>query len=331
MSLYNCSACEGSGWSGYNETQCYRITTSAATAPVNPLNVLDTGFAGYSQDGSYFYQYLPPLTADTTEFFGVPTFTIVNGNDAWDNTDFSVTGGPLNRVAGWASLGSSAPPFDVWLGFSACLSGFTEEKTYWVGIGGDNYFRLKLDGETIIETPSGVLACFERWNVYPVVIGAGNHTLELFGLNTSGYAGFGCEIYDADLATLTGLTSYSQIKPYVKFTSSGQTLYNVVQTEDNVYTNSGYTCTGDYTYSICDNACVKYEFCDKPENNCELSYCISNTGYPSYNGIYNFTGDYNGMSYWTGSTSGLFMYYNTGSTRWCLSSTLGGTCLLSGK
>ena len=331
MSLYNCSACEGSGWSGYNETQCYRITTSAATAPVNPLNVLDTGFAGYSQDGSYFYQYLPPLTADTTEFFGVPTFTIVNGNDAWDNTDFSVTGGPLNRVAGWASLGSSAPPFDVWLGFSACLSGFTEEKTYWVGIGGDNYFRLKLDGETIIETPSGVLACFERWNVYPVVIGAGNHTLELFGLNTSGYAGFGCEIYDADLSTLTGLTSYSQVQPYIKFTSSGQTLYTVVQTEDNVYTNSGYTCSSGYTYSICDNACVKYEYCDKPETNCQSSYCISNTGYPSYNGVYNISGDYNGTKYWTGSTSGLFMYYNTGSTMWCLSSTLGGTCLLSGK
>lgn len=331
MSVYNCSACEGSGWSGYNETQCYRTTTTGATAPASPLTVLDTGFAGYSQNGSFFYQSLPPLTADTTEFFGIPTLAIVNGSDAWDNIAYSTTSGPLNRVAGWPTLGGFATPYNTWLGFNTCLSGFTEEKTYWVGIGGDNLFRLKLDGNLLIQTPGVSLDCFERWNVYPVVIGAGNHTLELYGLNTGGYAGFGCEIYDADLSTLTGLTTYAQVQPYIKFTSSGQTLYNVVQSTDGTYLSSGYTCPSGYTYSVCQGNCVKYEYCTKPPTNCGLTYCISNTGIPSYNGIYNLAGNYNDREYWSGQTSGLFMYYNTGSTRWCLSTTLGGNCLLGGK
>jgi len=60
-------------------------------------------------------------------------------------------------------------------------------------------------------------------------------------------------------------------------------------------------------------------------------YCLSNTGNPTYDNNYSSGGTYDSNSYYTGETNGLFIYYSTGSTQWFLSSSLGGSCLLSGK
>jgi hypothetical protein len=59
-------------------------------------------------------------------------------------------------------------------------------------------------------------------------------------------------------------------------------------------------------------------------------YCIFDTGF-SYDDNYVSGGTYDGNSYYTGETNGYFIYYSTGDTQWCLSSSLGGSCLLSGK
>jgi hypothetical protein len=63
------------------------------------------------------------------------------------------------------------------------------------------------------------------------------------------------------------------------------------------------------------------------------SYCLS-TMYSStsqYDGNYYSGGTYDGYLFYVGdgSTPGL-IYYNTGSTSWCLSTSLGGTCILFG-
>ena len=64
---------------------------------------------------------------------------------------------------------------------------------------------------------------------------------------------------------------------------------------------------------------------------CSSTYCLSNTGYPTFDDIYFSAGTHNSQLYWTGQTNGLFIYYNTGSTQWCLSTVLDGVCLLSGQ
>ena len=63
---------------------------------------------------------------------------------------------------------------------------------------------------------------------------------------------------------------------------------------------------------------------------CDTEFCLS-TNYTCtsvYDGQYTSGGTYNGRPYYTGSTSGT-VYYDT--TKWCLSNTLGGTCILAGK
>lgn len=63
------------------------------------------------------------------------------------------------------------------------------------------------------------------------------------------------------------------------------------------------------------------------------SYCLS-TSYVStsqYDGNYTSGGTFNGKTFYAGNgTSGGVIYYNTGSTSWCLSTYLGGPCILFG-
>ena len=328
MSLFNCSTCVGSGWSGYNETQCYRITTSAATAPVSPLPVVTNGESYYSGNGTRFYNvggYTVSGNSPTNTYAATSTTEFV-----WDSGGSSSLG-PQNRSGIWASTGSSALPYQTWLGFSVCLTGITESKTYYVGIGGDNNFRLSLDGITLLNTKGGPYdgstQAFQYWHVYPVVIGAGQHTLEVWGLNNTSQGGFGCEIYNNTLSELTAATVYNDLN--VLFTTSGQSLFTVVQSTGGTYLSSGYTCSSGYTYSVCDNACIKYEFCSG--GTCPSSYCIRNTGYPQINNFYTQSGTYNGKPYWTGQTNNYYIFYKSATTQWCLSNVLNGNCLLTGK
>jgi len=63
-------------------------------------------------------------------------------------------------------------------------------------------------------------------------------------------------------------------------------------------------------------------------NSClQNDYCL-NTGL-SYDGNYTINGVYNSKTYYTGGTPTRYIYYDN--SKWCLSDTLGGTCLLFGK
>ena len=68
----------------------------------------------------------------------------------------------------------------------------------------------------------------------------------------------------------------------------------------------------------------------EPCGPCYSSYCITNTG-NAYDDNYTLDGNYDGYSYWISSSGTYFIYYNTIDKQWCLSDSLGGGCLLSGK
>lgn len=64
---------------------------------------------------------------------------------------------------------------------------------------------------------------------------------------------------------------------------------------------------------------------------CQSTYCISNTSFSIYNDVYLSASTHNGYLYWTGQSNNYYIFYNTGTTQWCLSNVLDGSCLLSGK
>jgi hypothetical protein len=59
---------------------------------------------------------------------------------------------------------------------------------------------------------------FKYWHIYPVTIFEGDHILELYGLNNSDDAGFGCEIYNNTAQQLITATTLNDLN--IIFSSS---------------------------------------------------------------------------------------------------------------
>ena len=266
MPFYDCSGCNPLyTWTPYNDNSCYRIVSSAATAPLVTIPLVRTSYTDYSTYGTQFYA--GSFNHDGTGTIEVLLDTSYVGGTymgtTWANP-YSVsstgeTSGPLNRCAIWYTANTIQ---ETWLGFSACLTGITGGKTYYVGLGADNEYKLVLDGIEILNTNGGSMSSsdtFKWWHVYPVTLSEGNHTLELYGLDHGSVAGFGMEIYDNTLSGLTAATSVSSLN--IIFSSSAYTFADVVQNSSNHYLSSGYTCSGGYVYSTCSGSCLSYEFC----------------------------------------------------------------------
>jgi hypothetical protein len=63
---------------------------------------------------------------------------------------------------------------------------------------------------------------------------------------------------------------------------------------------------------------------------CTNEYCITNTG-NDYDDTYTLDGTYDGYNYWLSNSGNYYIYYSTIELQWCLATSLGGFCLLSGK
>jgi hypothetical protein len=249
-----CGSCSGTGWEPYEAGTCYRINVTGATAPVSSVPLIPRSGVEYSVSGTSFY--------DTGFNYDGTGTILLNSSTAplWKNSPINFVNGPMNRSAVWYSAYTIT---DTWLGFSTCLTGITNENTYYVGIGADNEYRLVLDGVEILNTLGGSMPELEKfnwWHVYPVTIPSGNHTLELYGLDYGIIAGFGMEIYDNTLAELTGATTLGDLN--IIFSSSGYTVADLVQTTGGTYLSSGYTCPSGYVYSTCSGSCIEYEYCN---------------------------------------------------------------------
>ena len=250
---FDCSTCSGSGWLPYDSTTCYRVNETNATPPVDAIPLVRRGASEYSDSGTRFYN--AGYSTGGTGTIASTSFTA----PLWVNSPTNTTNGPMNRCAIWYSAYTIT---NTWLGFSTCLSGVSQTNTYYVGIAADNEFRLVLDGVQILNTIGNSMAPsdkFKVWHVYPVTIPAGDHTLELYGLDYGVIAGFGMEIYDNTLSELTGATTLGDLN--IIFSSSGYTQADLVQTTGGVYLSSGYTCPSNYVYSTCSGSCLEYEFC----------------------------------------------------------------------
>lgn len=270
-SFYNCSECNPSyTWIPYNDNSCYRVITTGATSPVSPIPLIRTSYNVYSDKGTRFYSksFTPngrgPIDVQLYTAIGGGTYTgYVWGNPLQIDSVTATTAGPMNRTALWYSATTIT---ETWLGFSTCLSGITGGKTYYVGIGADNEYKLVLDGIEVLNTLTGGLSGdtdhFRFWSVYPITLSQGNHTLELYGLDHGFQAGFGMEVYDNTLSELTGATKLSDIN--IIFSSSGFTSADVSQDLSGNYLSSGYTCPSGFVYSTCSGTCIDYEFCYAP-------------------------------------------------------------------
>lgn len=166
----------------------------------------------------------------------------------------------LNDVGVWNSAANT--PYNEWIGFTACLE-LVEEKTYYIGIAGDNYVRFSLNGTLVFESSNGSLDAFRNWFMIPLTLPAGTNIIELEGLNLGLIAAFGAEIYDADLATLSAMTLPAQIDAVTVFSTG-----NVIGSTFDLGEQSGCQCPEGYSLSTCQGFTVCVIIETAPFNPC---------------------------------------------------------------
>ena len=127
--------------------------------------------------------------------------------------------GPLSRSGIWVCEGYDANnnrlPINVPVLFSAQVN-FPLTQTYYVGLAGDNTFQFFIDGNLIVQDLNNT--DYHKWQIYPITVTQGNHTITFGGTNTAGPAAVGCEIYNNTAAQLDVATDYTQLN--LLFTSA---------------------------------------------------------------------------------------------------------------
>ena len=244
--------------------------STAAIAPVNPYGVEAATDNSYGEDGTRIY---PENGWDNKgDLKAGYSYQNVMTTDYWKKK--LLTTGPVNRHAIWANdgVGGTDLPEDIWIGFSKCIT-VASSKIYYVGLAGDNHFRLRLNGVEILNTRqlggslNNTVYAFTYWHIYPIRIPAGDNTLELTGWNENSEGALGCVIYDNTPVQLANATSNDDLT--IVFNSKTVTNIDIVQTQAGVYENKGYTCPAGYdVYSPCGgNNCYDYIVCGTPNSN----------------------------------------------------------------
>lgn len=245
-------------------------------------------------------------------------------SNLWGNG--TIGSGRLNNAGIWATSASPSPPYNEYIGFSYCLD-IPSGGTYFIGLSGDDYWRLKINGELIYNSiatfPGTSLGGFALntafHQVFPFYFNSGLNIIEMECLNLPSTPGaFVAEIYSGSVTTLSAYTTTIQL--------SADTIFSTLDFigQDIPLSNSGYTCPSGYTLYNCTGS----PYCIQINRQDIVNYCVNDTGL-GYDDYFKYGGIHNSEPYWTGETNGYVIFYSTGGT-WCLSTVLDGTCLLEG-
>jgi len=243
---------------------CQKITTSAATNNGSGSPIISGNTAtAYGLYGTYFYPSiqgngaLPVYYSGGSLFLNNQSGGTINAINI--NNTATFWGNPLsNRVDGRLNkIGLSASSTE-YLGFSKCID-ITESGTYYVGIGADNYCRVKINSKLFVFfSGGGATENFRIWSVFPFYFNSGINIIEMDGLNVPATnTSFGAEIYKPiDYATLTGATSTASTQANVIFTTD-----EYVGQNWQIGTTVGYSCSSGYTPNFCNATptCSKIE------------------------------------------------------------------------
>lgn len=232
-----------------DKSYCFKEEVTDAIAPTGPVDILVVRqFASYSSCGSYIYN--PGYNINGTG----TSVQIPLSNSFWRNgavlcASNTTTEGPLNRTGLWAQ--TSLNNQDI--GFGVCID-IAVGRTYYIGMGCDNFGIVKLDGNEIIHQDPAALGVqysmdsqvtFKIWHIYPVNLVPGSHIIELIGHNDTGIAAMGMEIYDNTPAQIAAATDYPQLNLIFSTKDySGQPVQIGSQ-------NTGWSCPDGYSLQTC--------------------------------------------------------------------------------
>jgi hypothetical protein len=235
--------CEGSQIGNYTACGSFIYSSYNVDGTQFIRHQIDTSnhfWVGFPADQSTYCGYNPE---DTLGYIGGRLSGMKRDSSRKGNLNARLTTvrGPLNRCGIWL-----CSPYDTivhrWFGFSRTITA-PSSKTYYLGIGADNQFRFKIDGTMIKKDTTDDPENFKLWHIYPVYLTAGDHIIEMEGLNSGSQASFGAEIYDNTSAELTADTSYAQLN----------LLFSTKDLVGQFFDNGNYTCPTGYALNTTTN------------------------------------------------------------------------------
>lgn len=257
--------------------QCEQISTTTPTFSGEPVSACNSSNKVYNTLGSILY--VNGFKTDGTGIGSSYSSDLAAGNiiqmqmtnSVWTNTNSGTAlRGPINRIGLW-ECGSSGVTNST-LGFIIPIE-VSSTKTYYIGIAGDDAFRLDVNGTTVINRPAPIDAGFTTvdnyynvgssvnflfFNIYPITLNAGINYLYLIGRDTGGIAStLAAEVYDATPAQLQNaafVPAFNQDDPdnqtNVPYSSNYYSNINLIFT-----TRCGRNPGTIFTYNGADDPC----------------------------------------------------------------------------
>lgn len=244
-------------------TYCYQTNTTAATPPSGSENAAAVFDDEYNPYGTVIFD--PGYTTNGTgSFVQIPyTNTFWVNGAGYPNTVGTAVDGVMNRTGIW----SNTTFVGQQLGFAVCIT-VPENGTYYVGISCDDEATIRVDGNLIVDQNRPALGNFFRANgyplasndqmgfnffyIYPIDLTAGEHVIEMVGLNTAGTifgnACLACEIYDLSPSEIAAAESYGDLGAGLLFSSKDYVGQPIQIGSGGI----GYTCPPGYSLVLCD-------------------------------------------------------------------------------
>jgi hypothetical protein len=215
------------------------VTGSPCNGQIRTNNSAASTNVAYGVYGVKLYSTFNADGSGTSTNFLCDDFGGTYTGTFWTNPNNNTTDGRLNQVGLWSSSQNYVGTGSLDFGISVPSS-----KTYYLGIGCDNYGAIYVDNTLrVAQTldPGGV-DNFRFWHIYPITMSAGLHTVRMTGVNNPPAGGgnpgsFGVEIYDN---TFTEVSSSIAASPATGSIPSGLNI--IFSSRD--YRSSGVIGTG---------------------------------------------------------------------------------------
>lgn len=188
---------------------CTKIETANPVVQDTPIHAAISQNVAYSSNGMKIYNPGYSITGD-----GANTLTTLNAY--WINpSNTSLILGPMNRNGIWVDNNGdgivdplqAGKKLEVSFNFISAI-----QKTYFIGIGGDNKFKITINGIVIVDRTDIISDNFRYWNVYPVVLNAGYNLISFAGEGDGSVSDcLAAEIYENTQAQITAATQDSDL------------------------------------------------------------------------------------------------------------------------
>ena len=86
-------------------------------------------------------------------------------------------------------------PINEFVGVTICTEELLQETNFIVGLAADSAVQFFVDGKMYLDLTDLETTVYEMWNLFPIALEAGTHTLEFRGTNASGPGAFAFDLY----------------------------------------------------------------------------------------------------------------------------------------